>query len=69
MVAWQWLRQALVATRALKDAKGDDETNFYRGKLHTCDWFFEWELPRCKPQHDLLRSLNDSTLKMQDAWF
>ncbi|WOB07599.1 acyl-CoA dehydrogenase [Piscinibacter gummiphilus] len=69
VVAWQWLRQALVATRALKDAKGDDEINFYRGKLHTCAWFFDWELPRCKPQHELLRSLNDSTLTMQDAWF
>ncbi|HEX3141548.1 MAG TPA: acyl-CoA dehydrogenase, partial [Rhizobacter sp.] len=73
VVAWQWLRQGLVATRALEDvasaAKGDAEVNFYRGKLHTCAWFFDWELPRCRPQHELLRSLNDSTLKMQDSWF
>ncbi len=69
VVAWQWLRQALVATRALAGAKSEDDINFYRGKLHTCDWFFEWELPRTRPQHELLRSLNDSTLKMQDAWF
>ncbi|HET7794315.1 MAG TPA: acyl-CoA dehydrogenase, partial [Rhizobacter sp.] len=73
VVAWQWLRQALVATRALKNAQGhsnsDSEVAFYRGKLHTSAWFFDWELPRCKPQHDLLRSLNDSTLTMHDAWF
>ncbi|MBC7957083.1 MAG: acyl-CoA dehydrogenase [Cytophagales bacterium] len=69
VVAWQWLRQALVATRALAGAKSEADTHFYRGKLHTCDWFFEWELPRTRPQHELLRSLNDSTLKMQDSWF
>ncbi len=68
VVAWQWLRQAVAATKALPGAQGDDIA-FYRGKLHTCDWFFQWELPRCQPQHELLRSLNDNTLKMQDAWF
>jgi alkylation response protein AidB-like acyl-CoA dehydrogenase len=69
VVAWVWLRQAVVAARALPAAKSDDDVAFYKGKLHTCEWFFQWELPRTRPQHELLRSLNDATLKMQDSWF
>jgi alkylation response protein AidB-like acyl-CoA dehydrogenase len=69
VVAWQWLRQALVASRALPNAAGEDDIAFYQGKLHTCAWFFDWELPRTRPQHELLRSLNVSTLTMQDRWF
>jgi alkylation response protein AidB-like acyl-CoA dehydrogenase len=69
VVAWVWLRQAVVAARALPSAKSEDDVAFYKGKLHTSEWFFQWELPRTRPQHELLRSLNDSTVKMQDSWF
>jgi alkylation response protein AidB-like acyl-CoA dehydrogenase len=68
VIAWTWLRQALVAQAALPNAQGDD-VDFYKGKLHTCQWFFRWELPKTKAQHELLRSLDDTTLTMPASWF
>ena len=69
VLAWTWLRQAVVADGALAQAATPQDADFYRGKLQACRWFFHWELPRTAPQHALLRSLDDSTLAMQDAWF
>ncbi len=68
VIAWTWLRQAVVAARALPNATGDD-ADFYQGKLQANQWFFRWELPRTKAQHELLRSLDDSTLAMSPNWF
>ena len=42
---------------------------FYRGKLAACRFFFAFELPKVAPMLDLLASLDDTTLTMQDAWF
>ena len=69
VLAWTWLRQALVADGALARAATPQDADFYQGKLQACRWFFHWELPRTAPQHALLRSLDDSTLAMRDAWF
>jgi butyryl-CoA dehydrogenase len=68
-MAWTWLRQAIVATAALPDAKSDADTNFYRGKLQASQWFFRWELPRVALMLSTLRSLDDTTLKMAPQWF
>ena len=68
VVAWLWLRQALVAVRALPVASGD-EPAFYRGKLAACAYFFRWELPRIGPQAALLRGLDRTLLDMQADWF
>ncbi len=68
VVAWLWLEQALVATRALPQASSD-ERNFYLGKLQACRYFFHWELPKVQPQLDLLATIDTTTLEMQDAWF
>jgi butyryl-CoA dehydrogenase len=69
VMAWTWLRQALVASKALPSAASDDDRDFYLGKLRACQWFFRWELPRNGPQHALLRSLDDSTFTMSPSWF
>ncbi|KQV99893.1 acyl-CoA dehydrogenase [Rhizobacter sp. Root1221] len=69
VMAWTWLRQALVAARGLPSAANGEERDFYLGKLRACQWFFHWELPRNGPQHALLRSLDDSTLTMSPSWF
>jgi len=45
-IAWQWLLQALTADEALAGASEAADTDFYRGKLHTFRYFFEYELPR-----------------------
>ncbi len=67
VIAWIWLEQALVAGRSMTgDVEGDA---FYRGKLAACRYFFAFELPKVGPMLDLLASLDDTALTMQDAWF
>ena len=47
LIAWQWLKQAVVAEQALltKNPQGD-ELAFYEGKLHTMKFFFHYEVPK-----------------------
>ena len=49
VIAWQWLKQALVAQQAI--SKGDYTTQsqeFYEGKIHTMKFFFRYELPHAE---------------------
>ena len=66
VIAWMWLEQALAAAR---NTKGDAHDDFYRGKFAACRYFFGYELTKVGPMLDLLASLDDTTLTMQDAWF
>jgi butyryl-CoA dehydrogenase len=61
VLAWIWLRQALVAQRGLQHGVAADQA-FYHGKLAACRWFYRWELPQTRQWHELLRSLDDTTL-------
>ena len=47
VIAWQWLKQAIVAKQALltQNPQGD-ELAFYEGKLHTMKFFFHYEVPK-----------------------
>ena len=70
VIAWIWLEQAIPCAVAIED---NDERRsdfaFYRGKLQACHYFYQWELPKIKPQLDLLVSIDPTTLNMQNAWF
>jgi alkylation response protein AidB-like acyl-CoA dehydrogenase len=68
VVAWLWLKQAVVAHAALAKAGAGDQA-FYRGKLQAARYFFGWELPKTGPQHALLRRLDATTLEMRNEWF
>jgi len=49
VIGWQWLKQALVAHRAI--SKGDYSTQsqeFYEGKILTMKFFFRYELPHAQ---------------------
>ncbi len=61
VVAWTWLRTALVAEQALADAAPIDRA-FYQGKLRACQYFFRVELPKTQAQTQLLQSLDDTSL-------
>lgn len=65
VIAWMWLKQALIAQAAL-DAGASHDADYYRGKLHACQFFYRWELPRIGRQAVLLQSLDDSLLTMPD---
>lgn len=47
VVAWQWLKQAVVAKQTIltQNPQGDDLT-FYEGKIHTMKFFFHYEVPK-----------------------
>jgi len=68
VIAWIWLRQAVIAERALANAQGDDKT-FYQGKMQACRYFFYYELPKTAAQNELLRRIDPTCLEMRDAWF
>lgn len=63
VIAWLWLKQALVAEMALADgvSKGA-ETTFYRGKLGACRYFFRYELPKVRAELALVASLDTTCL-------
>ncbi len=69
-VAWQWLLQAVTAAKALAAAPSTDDCAFYRGKIHTCRYFFAYELPKI---HGLAARLKESgdglTVSMKPEWF
>ena len=64
VIAWIWIEQALVATRA-----GNQHQDFYRGKLQACQYFIQWELPKVRTMLNLLESLDTTTLEMKETWF
>ena len=68
VLAWIWLRQALAAQRGLQQGISTDAA-FYRGKLAACRWFYRWELGKTRQWHELLRSLDDTTLTMPTESF
>lgn len=47
VIAWQWLKQALVAKQALLTQNPEgDELAFYEGKIHTMKYYFHYEVPK-----------------------
>ena len=65
VVAWMWLKQAMVAQAQL--AERDDA--FLRGKLAAARYFSRWELPRVRHWATLLDPIEESCLSMQAEWF
>ena len=43
VVGWLWLDQAVATTELLAGSRASD---FHRGKLAACDYFFGWEMPK-----------------------
>ncbi len=66
VVAWIWLRMAVVASAALPHAAAVD-VDFYRGKLRACQYFFRTELPKTRAQAELLMTLDDTSLLTRPA--
>lgn len=67
-IAWQWLRQATVAEKALPTAYENDKP-FYLGKLQAARYFFDYELVKVRSLVIRLQSPNRITMEMQSDWF
>ncbi len=46
VIAWQWLKMAVVAKSALDSGDTVYDTNFYKQKIYTMRYFFKYELPK-----------------------
>ncbi|MBN7797494.1 acyl-CoA dehydrogenase [Parahaliea mediterranea] len=69
VVAWIWLRQGIVAARALADDPHEADRDFYRGKLQALRYFFRFELPETEAWAKLLVNLDSTSFDMQESWF
>jgi butyryl-CoA dehydrogenase len=68
VIAWIWLKQAIIATRNLSTTHAEDR-DFYAGKLAACRFFFNYELPKTYATMQLLNALDDTCLTMQKNHF
>ncbi len=64
VIAWIWLKQAILAQAALDD-EANQETAFYQGKIAACQYFFRYELPKVFAAFELVASLDDTCLELQ----
>jgi len=62
-VAWQWLLQAMVASRKLKEGFSPEDERFYQGKLLTCRYFYAYEVP--KTEGLIARLMNNDGLTVE----
>jgi butyryl-CoA dehydrogenase len=69
VIAWIWLKQGVVAARALEGSPHETDEKFYRGKLQAMRYFFRYELPEIGPWAKLLMDLDATTYEMAVDWF
>jgi alkylation response protein AidB-like acyl-CoA dehydrogenase len=63
VMGWIWLKQGIVANAGLENAANEEEANFYKSKIQTLKYFFEYELPKTKGLHERLMSSERVTLE------
>ena len=69
-IAWQWLLQAVTAAKALGADPAGADADFYRGKIHTCRYFFAYELPKIRGLAARLKESGDGiTVAMKPEYF
>lgn len=69
VIAWIWLRQGLVADRALATGPHPADETFYQGKLQALRYFYRYELTRVDAWCDLLKTMDLTCYNMQVDWF
>jgi butyryl-CoA dehydrogenase len=68
-VAWQWLVQATVVVKALRNSPGNAEANFYTGKFFAFRYFFEYELPKIEGLAKRLMNSDGLTVEIRPEFF
>ena len=64
------MRGVLTAAKALAADPAAADTDFYLGKIHTCRYFFAYELPKiCGLAARLKASGDGLTVAMKPEWF
>jgi butyryl-CoA dehydrogenase len=68
VIAWLWLRQALIAREALQNGAQAD-ADFYEGKVAACQFFYRYHLPQAAEKLRYVASQDRSVLDTQASWF
>ena len=62
VIGWLWLREALAADKALPSAAGEDDQNFYRSKVLTARFYFNYIFPKVSAHKRTLLATERITL-------
>jgi len=68
-VAWQWLVQATVVVKVLRNRPDEVESNFYTGKFFAFRYFFEYELPKIQGLAKRLMNSDGLTVEIKPDYF
>ncbi len=68
-IAWQWLKQAITAETAIANHPSDQDDNFYQGKIYTCRYFFDYEIPKIEGLAIRLKASSKVTVEMPITGF
>ena len=68
VIAWLWLRQALIAEQALQKGVQAD-ADFYEGKVAACQFFYRYHVPQAAEKLRYVASHDRSVLDTQASWF
>jgi butyryl-CoA dehydrogenase len=68
-ISWQWLKQAMVAKKALAGDPSEADRNFYKGKLQTFRFFYSYELPKTLGMATRLNNPDGLTVDMKEEYF
>lgn len=63
-MGWVWIQNGIAAQKGLAENPSGDELNFYKGKMATLDYYFEYELPKTSYLGKRLASQNRLTLEV-----
>ena len=64
-ISWLWLQQGIIAQKVLNAESARSETAFYKGKVHTMKYYFEYENPKILGLEQRLMSADHLTLDME----
>ena len=68
-IAWQWLKQAIIAQKALDGGASPENVDFYQGKLVTMRYHFGYELPKIKGLATVLTEADGLTVDITENAF
>jgi len=69
VIAWLWLKQGIVADKALASNPHEADEQFYRGKLQAMQYFFNIELPETNHWARIVADSDTTSYDMQAEWF
>ncbi|WP_218312154.1 acyl-CoA dehydrogenase [Alteromonas antoniana] len=70
VVSWIWLRQAILADKALTERElTDDDKAFYEGKMAAANYFIFWELPLTERDIRVLKTQDETCNNVQADFF